>query len=344
MKKLLLFSLIFLLAVPLLGKASQISNVQVSSQNVHNLWATPELPESARKAEPRQTSEGFAEKYLNTTNPNTNLTGSMSALDEIREREANHPVYVLLVGDEEEREVIRFHLFWNSYACFQLERGDEALISTFGIDIRVIGYLNWDSDDTLITMYDLWYELERDTQSYLRERYDGQYLSNYVDCIIGITSQATTDGTAGLSPGDQLVDEGRMFILLRWQSYWADDNLVQHEVSHIHYADDHDPTCCVMATHTHPQYAIYEDGYMWVVLSDIFCVYTTYSWCNSFDCFDLLNTYRGMYQWNDPPILIDWWDVYDSMCWTRYVWLNERTGATWIEDKGIGMPVATRNR
>jgi hypothetical protein len=69
------------------------------------------------------------------------------------------------------------------------------------------------------------------TKQYLRTWYDGEDWSNYVDAIIGITAQETTDNVAGLSPGDVYLDAGRIFTLLKWQAYWADDNLVQHEVA-----------------------------------------------------------------------------------------------------------------
>jgi hypothetical protein len=74
-------------------------------------------------------------------------------LDEVDDVKASHPIYVLVFGDEEEREVHRkiavdgWPQPWYQYAGFQLERGDEALINNFGIDIRILGFLEWDSDD-----------------------------------------------------------------------------------------------------------------------------------------------------------------------------------------------------
>lgn len=203
MKKLLLVSLIFLLVAPILASAPQISTVHISNTgrvSSNTLHSTPELPEKVRNAEPMNLSEEVS---------------PMSALDEVRERESNHPIYVLLFGDEEERGNYRYipgsriPLAWYDYAALQIERGDEALVANFGIDIRIVGYLLWSSDNSLTTMDDLWNQLEDDTGSYLCQRYYGQFCSNYVDCVIGITGQATVDGTAGLAPGNEEIDSGK---------------------------------------------------------------------------------------------------------------------------------------
>jgi len=184
--------------------------------------------------------------------------------------------------------------------------------------------------------------LESKTSQYLRQRYTGNTWTNYVDAIIGITAQTTSDGAAGKTAGPGYLDQGRTFTLLKWQVYWADDNLVQHEVSHLFYADDHyHEPCCVMATHVHAQYWIYEDG-LWLIGANIVCAYTAYSWDN--DCFTVIEQHKSKYQYTDLPILIDWWDVYEWICVTRYLWLNETTNTIWIEDKGIGMPVGVLRR
>lgn len=54
---------------------------------------------------------------------------------------------MLVFADEEEREKTR-PAGWTGWAKAQLERGDEALVANFGIDIRILGFLEWDSDDS----------------------------------------------------------------------------------------------------------------------------------------------------------------------------------------------------
>jgi hypothetical protein len=211
------------------------------------------------------------------------------------------------VADEEERQMEHYwppyHIPWDSYAKGQLERGDESLVTNFGIDIRILGIEPWDSDDSLTSMYSLWYELEADTTHFLGQWYEGENWSNYVDAIIGITAQATPedqDSIAGLASDPIKVDQGRIFILLKWQVYWADDNLVQHEFSHLFYAPDHYYSCCAMAHHTHYQTFIWEDE-LWFVFADIPCVFTSYEWCQT--CDDIINTYQSLYK-NYPYMLV----------------------------------------
>jgi hypothetical protein len=290
MKKAPLAALIFLLLlIP-----TFVNIPKVRATTTEDLWVTYALPDDVPR-EPMP--ENFTtEDYLNTTNPYSQI----NPLGEENEEEGPKPIYVLVFGDEEEGAIWRtfsgFHN-WISWATLQIERGDEALVANFGIDIRVLGFLEWDSNDSKDSMYDLWDELEADTGQHLRQWYDGEWWSNYVDAIIGITAQETTDNIAGLSSGDDYLDAGRVFILLRWQVYWADDNLVQHEVSHLYYAPDHpEPQppapCCAMAYHMHFQWYIWEDS-LWWVLHDVACADTAYSWCTN--CHQTIQQKSGRY-------------------------------------------------
>ena len=297
MKKTLLAVLIFLLLIT--ATFVNILKVGVGAATTEDLWTTPALPEGiSREPMPENYT---TEDYLNTTNPYADYASTQRALDEVDDQEGNKPLYVLVFGDEEERAIIRgdeyVSLSWDEWAKWQIERGDESLVANFGIDIRILGFEVWDSDDSLDTMDGLWYELESDTKQYLRTWYDGEWWSNYVDAVIGITAQETTDNAAGKSPPDDYLDAGRIFILLKWQAYWTDDNLVQHEVSHLYYAPDHpEPQppapCCAMAYHTHYQYWIWEDG-LWWVFANIPCAYTTYSWCTN--CNQTIQQNCGIY-------------------------------------------------
>lgn len=209
--------------------------------------------------------------------------------------EGNHPLYVLVFGDDEEISTFRTlptsaplpPLNWTQWATLHLERGDESLIANFGIDIRILGFINWESDDDKKKMEDLWFELKDDTMQYLRTWYDGEWWSNYVDAIIGITAQATpeTPVTDGVAPRPDMLDKGWNFNLIKWVVYWSGDNVVQHEVSHLFYADDHlEPQppapCCAMAKHTHFVAYIYEDGFFWWLFHHVRCLYITNLWCD----------------------------------------------------------------
>lgn len=213
--------------------------------------------------------------------------------------EGYNTIYVLVFGDEEERAVTRHSLTWDEYAAKQLERGDEFLVEYFGIDIRILGFENWDSDDSLNSMEDLWYELESETSQYLNQRYVGEWWTDNVDAIVGITSQVDPQ-PAGLAPNPSQLDDGRIFTLLNWQVHWADDNLVQHEFSHLYYAPDHYSDCCAMAYHEHFRLWIVEDS-IWWVCNYVDCGYLTYHWCGS--CYTLIQSNADIYVGGGCPIL-----------------------------------------
>ena len=277
---------------------------KVSATTTEDLWVSYALPEDV----PREpTSDSPSGDHLNTTNPYADIAGIPEAWDEFDEAEGDKPLYVLVFADEEEREVTRLPpstvdfiwITWAGWALAQLERGDEALVENFGIDIRILGFLEWDSDDSLRSMYDLWKELEADTQQYLGQWYNGEAWSDYVDAVIGITAQATPDDfrqVAGLSPRPELLDQGKIFTLLRWQVYWADDNLVQHEVSHLFYAPDHRDPCCAMANHTHWVGYTWEDA-LWIILAHVYCSDISHEWCG--DCSVVIEQKKSRY--SGPP-------------------------------------------
>ena len=334
-----------------------MSNVPTVSKADTDLLTAYPVPEGIQNATYIPTiPEDFNGTYLNTTNTYSDMVSPMSAFDEVDDIEGHQPFYALVAGDEEERQIWRglgdCRLDWKGWATLQIERGDEALVANYGIDIRILGFIEWDSDDSKTTMEGLWYDLESKTSQYLRQVYSGNGWRNYVDAIIGISAQATPDepNIPGKAPGPAYLDQGRIFLLLKWQVYWMDDNIVQHEVSHLFYADDHRVRnhtiygeCCVMERDTHSIYFIWEDG-LWGVFNDIPCAYITYSWCNQspndyypFQCFSFIDQHKSKYQ-GDLPILLDWWDVYETRPMTRYWWFIEDTGGTWIEDKGANAP------
>ena len=308
----------------------------VSKANTDLLTAYP-VPEEICGVKPIPTiPENFTESYLNTTNPQSNIVSPMSAIDEVDDMEAHHPIYVLVAGDEEERQTWRWldegPLDWKSWATLQIERGDEALVVNFGIDIRILGFIEWDSDDSKTTMGGLWYDLETKTSQYLEQVHSGNRWHNYVDAIIGITAQETPNepNIPGKAPGPAYLDQGRVFIVLKWQVYWMDDNIVQHEISHLFYADDHWNDCCVMAGHKHSQTWIWEDG-LWWVFNDIPCCYTAYSWDS--ECFAVIDQHKSKYQ-SDLPVFLGWYDPYQTKPMTIYYWYDEQNDRVWQELAG----------
>ncbi|MBS7270754.1 MAG: hypothetical protein KIH10_18190, partial [Candidatus Freyarchaeota archaeon] len=81
--------------------------------------------------------------------PETKI-GALDATGEVDDSEGDNPLYVLVFGDEEARGTfyvsIDLPCSWDYYAKLQIERGDNVLVKNFGIDIRILDFLEWDSD------------------------------------------------------------------------------------------------------------------------------------------------------------------------------------------------------
>lgn len=337
-KKMISIGSCCLLITGTFGSFLSISAVETAETT--NLMFTPALPEDI-PLEPLP-ENSTSEDYLNATNVYVDTVTIQGYFEEVREREGTNPIYVRVFVDEEERQNWRYFPWdefpirsWKDWAKFQIERGDEALVANFGIDIRILGFEEWESNNSITTMHGLWYDLEAKTQSYLRQLHNGENWLDYVDAIIGITSQATPGDPypiAGVAPSPTYINQGKIFILLKWQVYWANDNLVQHEVSHLFHADDHYHYCCVMAYHTHFQTVIYEDAF-WAVFNDVHCAYTTYFWHT--DCQNTINSHRSDYEYNDygSIYLFYWYNVFFTKPMVMYYWYNEKDETITIECK-----------
>jgi hypothetical protein len=132
-----------------------VSQTLASSQE--DMWASYPRPENVPS---ESMPENFTtEDYLNTTNPYSDYVDTQGVLDEVDDSEGSNPLYVLVFGDEEERQITRYvgildpyPFNWTGWAELQIERGDESLVANFGIDIRILGFEEWDSDDNAVTL------------------------------------------------------------------------------------------------------------------------------------------------------------------------------------------------
>ena len=257
--------LLILLSVVYTIPTSSARTVALAGPSFESTWVE-DVPENAT--------------FLNTTNPDTFINSDPT--DERYLEEGPRPFNVLVFADEEARpqnhwvglkfgggrDPIPVYKNWKQYALWQIERADETLVAEFGIDIRVIDFIDtWDSKDSYEYMDNLVYELWWEQGHYLRGEYDG----TMIDAIIGITAQDT--------PGDEWWPGRKVYgvtipsgtIVLKWEAYWADDNLVQHEVSHLFEADDvwDTPDWSIMSRDTSYRSHIVEDGYWFWIWDDV---------------------------------------------------------------------------
>lgn len=245
------------------------------------------LPEIVREA----TEPIPEDAVFNTTNHDRHYDCGVCHEEEINVTEGGFPLCVLVFGDEEVREDSN----WKNYAPNQIERADETLVAEFGIDIRILGFQSWCSPDTITHSEDLWKHFNN-TYGYYLGSTDYEHK---IDCLIALTGNNMD--TYGLAPGPLNWGEQNMIVLIRWFSYWADDNIMQHEISHLFTAWDHEyqhiyDVCCVMADdHTHYVSLLIEDGQIFWIDASVYCVALTNSYCET--CF--LSVYHNR-SWCHP--------------------------------------------
>lgn len=262
-----------------------------TTSTYYDLEAVPALPSTIPREPLPEDYVVDPELVENTTNPY-----AVESANEIVEEEGPYPIYVYLCIDEEESAKYPAESYAVLYALKQIERGDEALVANYGIDIRVLDYCKWESSDYLSYMGHLWQELHNFYGGLLGTWVNGKWWNGRVDAIIGITGQRTSDYCAGVASRPEHIDVGLSIVLLRWQAYWSDDNLVQHEISHLFYANDHgydDPECCAMAYHMHYLRFIWEDGKLFWVDCNVQCAYIRYFWCSR--CINVMNIFSRLY-------------------------------------------------
>jgi len=169
-------------------------------------------------------------------------------------------------------------LNWKDAARNIVERGDNYLYETFDANVQIIGWLTWDSDDSLLDYRDRLHELADELNWNARLRH------NLV--LVGFTGQAMFDENGQKVAGCAFNQEKNQTkaLLINPQAYWADDNLFQHELSHIlglpdHYSNHHD---CIMNNGKVYVSVIVEDGWMWPIFDYIPLCYVINYYC--FDC------------------------------------------------------------
>lgn len=221
----------------------------------------------------------------NATNPYTAM--STTPFDEVDQTEGPNAVNILIAGDEEAEnfeywipyyQVSGVFVNWDLYTEWQIERGDEALVAQYGIDFRVRGVVSFNSDDDRHTSLGL----IRNVMDQTGWHDDFVYNGYQIDVLLAVTNQEPLmDSTGSREIIGEAFSEWRdrpvhnNTIIVKWFSYWADDNVVQHEMSHIFnglvdhyegepgYNDD-----CIMSSR--PQYIsyIYENGYVWIIFAN----------------------------------------------------------------------------
>lgn len=207
-------------------------------------------------------------------------------------------INVLVAGDEEFTNTIFYTpqggLEGERYAELQIRRGTIPFARDFGIGFVVRDYVTWDSEDSL-TGLALYTEVLQETGFYSGMRI-GQWA---MDMLIAFTGQDL--GWAGWANWN--YDATIICPIV----YWADDHLIQHEVSHLFGASDGTyedyvdsvNECymedCVMSYRKVWIDTVVEDGVEFDVGSYANVGYTTDQWCDG--CSAVIEANKNRYEW-----------------------------------------------
>lgn len=111
---------------------------------------------------------------------------------------------------------------WQSEMKKAIALGNKAFVKEFKINFVVKDTIKWDSDDTATSMYTLLYEARREINKGTNE------------VRVVFTDQLHPPDASGL--GSDLSDDIILVVCEPW--FWQ-DNLLQHELSHLFNAPDH---------------------------------------------------------------------------------------------------------
>ncbi len=220
---------------------------------------------------------------IDTTNPykqwyNGDPLNEWHIDESYKDKPAWRKLNIVLALDEEAVEK------WGiDYAVRTVERADEAFIAHYYLDFRIRAVVTWHSDDSIEWFYD---ELYWDAFEKLSQ-YLGNYVNGYeIDVVIALTGQETWDSNIyGLAPSFAIMGDNTL-TLVRFAIYWADDNIVQHEMSHMYNTNDHpeeEDVFCVMAYCTDYIAFLIEDGKIYDMFCNIRRALRAYDWCKRCD-------------------------------------------------------------
>jgi len=215
-----------------------------------------------------------------------------------------HAVNVWAIADEEFRsrtyETTWFQqVSWDAYIPNRIEAGDNRLYDVFGIDLIIASIGTWESNNALQGQ-----ELLEDAISKTGFVSKKTMINYYtpIDILIVFTGQ-----NLGYVAG---ADRQKSAIITTYQAYWADDNVIRHEVSHLFSAKDHldsnDPhyydDCIMSYRMVYIEFWV-EDGWVWWVANNVSLAGISDNWCS--ECSTTIYNHRGRYDFvyhNAPAI------------------------------------------
>lgn len=201
--------------------------------------------------------------------------------EEIRETYYSTYIIPIVVAADEEFQSVSYwtppnnYLSWKEAAQNMIERADNEIFQKYGIDFRIVGYTVWKSDDSLTLDFDRICELANKLN--WNPSVSGKRI------LVGFTGQGMERGGMDVyGVAFNPKKNSTRAVLIHPEIYWADDNVVLHEISHILgiyyecYCDD-----CVMSAKETYITILNSDGWMFWVWSNVPYAMLSLHWCNT---------------------------------------------------------------
>lgn len=234
---------------------------------------------------------------------NTTVAPTGEPITELQLYELTYATYQIRVWVAVDEEFMQINywvpwnvngLGWKKAAENIVERGDNYLFQTFKANVQIVGWLSWQSNDALSDVGGRLHELADD----LGWGQDKKAI------LVGFTEQKMYDGEIEVAGAafNQKVNQTKA-LLINPQAYWADDNLFQHELSHILGLEDHKSLYpenlpnCIMSYKTVYISTWTEDGWMWFIFSNVMLAFVTHEYCG--ECKSTILSTLNMYYKNN---------------------------------------------
>lgn len=216
------------------------------------------------------------EPKFNVPEVSREYTTKTQTISEPKPGDVYRKVNVLVAGDEEmtstKWQYFGESLHWMTYTKRQIARASSYFYECFRIQLSVEKFATWDSDDSCGAVCPATLEEVRTELGF----YSGMIWEGVrIDILIAWTNQYSPLW-AGMADLDNSV------IIMQPQADWIDDNLVQHEFTHLygipnnHFDFEH---ICVMNQEI--LFLIYtiEEGQIIYINDWVVIVYGTNDWC-----------------------------------------------------------------
>jgi len=230
-------------------------------------------------------AEDASSKVLRTPmlNVNSVLVGQTTSEVVDEEHEAYFAKYIvpIMVAADEEFQNISYWvpwstsgLNWHDAAVNIIERADNEIYKNYGIDFKIVGFTMWNSDNSLM--------FDEDRLEELAEELNWQPSIRGNIILVGFTAQEMYyNGVSTYGIAFNVSRDDRKVMLMQTKLYWADDNIFQHEISHLLGVNNDDCVAvdCVMSSLPVELKFWTEDSWIFAVFDTVDYSYISHHYC-----------------------------------------------------------------